>query len=107
MASISTDAKGNRRVLFTNRDGQRKTVYLGTVPKKQAETVCTKIEALNGAKIAGVAPADEVTRWTVGIGDDLYEKLAKQELVAPRQPVNLSSTLEDCSRSTSTNAGVS
>ena len=95
MASISTDAKGNRRVLFTNRDGQRKSVYLGTVPKKQAETVCTKIEALNGAKIAGVAPADEVTRWKVGIGDDLYEKLSKQELVAPRQPENLSSTVED------------
>lgn len=82
-------------VLFTNRDGQRKAVYLGAMPKKQAEVVCTKIEALNAAKVAGVAPADEVSRWTVGIGDDLHEKLAKQELVAPRQPVNLSRTLED------------
>ena len=95
MASISTDKQGNRRVLFTNRDGQRKTVYVGAMTKKEAETVCTKIEALNAAKVAGVAPADEVSRWTVSIGDELHEKLAKQELVAPRQPVNLSSTLED------------
>lgn len=84
MASVSSDRNGNRRVLFTNRDGQRKTVYLGTMPKKQADTVCTKIEALNAATITGVAPADEVTRWVADIGDDLHKKLAKVGLVEPR-----------------------
>ena len=84
MASISTDKSGNRRILFTNRDGQRKAVYLGSMPKKQAETVCTKIEALNAAKVAGVAPADEVSRWTAGIGDDLHAKLLSMGLVDPR-----------------------
>ncbi len=89
MASISTDKQGNRRVLFTNRDGQRKAVYLGAMPKKQADTIATKVHALNGAKIAGAAPADEVSRWTAtGIGDDLHEKLAKVGLVEPRGNVN-------------------
>ena len=88
MASVSTDSNGNRRILFTNRDGQRKTVYVGAMPKKQAETVCTKIEALNAAKVAGVAPADEVSRWTAGIGDDLHEKLLSIGLVEPRGNVS-------------------
>ena len=29
MASISTDAKGNRKIQFVNGDGKRKSVYLG------------------------------------------------------------------------------
>ena len=84
MASISTDSSGNRRILFTNRDGIRKTVYVGPIPKKQTDAICVKVEALNAALISGVAPADEVTRWATGIGDELQRKLANAGLLGLR-----------------------
>ncbi len=45
MASMSTDAKGNRRVLFMAADGQRRQVRLGGVPKKTANTIKARIES--------------------------------------------------------------
>ena len=34
MASISTDRKGNRRILFSGPNRKRKIIYLGGVPMK-------------------------------------------------------------------------
>ena len=56
MASISTDGKGNRRILFVDKARKRRCVRLGKVPMKSAETICSKIEALNAADTAGNSP---------------------------------------------------
>ncbi len=83
MASIGREP-GGLRILFVAPDGRRKTVRLGKVSRRQAEAVKVKVEALNAAAITGHAPDDEVSRWVVGLGDELADKLAAVGLVPKR-----------------------
>lgn len=86
MASISTDRKGNRRILFSGPNRKRKIVYLGDVPMKTARTVKTHVENLAAALLAGHAPDPETSEW-VGSRDDVtYGKLARVGLVPSREP---------------------
>ena len=86
MASISTDRKGNRRILFSGPNRKRKIIYLGGVPMKTARTVKVHVENLAAAVLGGHAPAPETSEW-VGTRDDvLYGKLAAVGLVPAREP---------------------
>ena len=49
MASVSVGKNGLTRILFTARDGKRKTLYLGKTPKKTAEAICIRVEHLANA----------------------------------------------------------
>ncbi|MCE5268281.1 MAG: hypothetical protein LLG00_10395, partial [Planctomycetaceae bacterium] len=51
MASISTDSKGLRRILFVNPDGARRQIRLGKVPMKTAATIKARIETLLAAAL--------------------------------------------------------
>ena len=46
MASISRDAGGKIRVMFTDAAKKRRAVYLGNVNKKHAETIKMRVETL-------------------------------------------------------------
>ena len=93
MASVGTDGPGRYRVTF-DRDRKRHTVRLGRVPKKLAETVRMRVEALLAALAAGL-PADvDTARWLAGVGDDLHAKLAAAGLTAPRQSERLGAFLD-------------
>lgn len=81
------------RIRFT-LDGQRKGVRLGTVPKKLAETVCSRVEELINCRLANVSCSQETARWLGGINDELHEKLSKAGLVEARQSRTLSAFLE-------------
>ena len=94
MASISNDPNGMRRILFVARDGSRKTVRVGKVPVKTAESICTKIEALNAAACSNTPIDRETAAWLAGIGDDLHAKLAAVGLVTPRQAARLGEFLD-------------
>ena len=52
MASISTDYKGLRRILFVGADGRRRPIRLGHVPVKTARTIKTHVEHLAAAALA-------------------------------------------------------
>ncbi len=95
MASVSTDGGGNRRILFTHPDGRRKTVYLGPVPKKLAEAVKLRVEALVGCLAAKLPPDLDTAAWTAGVGDDLAAKLAAVGLVAERRSETLGAFLNE------------
>ena len=84
MASISNDPNGRRRILFVGADGKRKPIRLGKVSQRHAESVKVKVEDLVSASITGHAPADETTRWLVGLDDVLHTKLARVGLTKPR-----------------------
>ncbi len=84
MASISTDAKGNRKIQFsTNR--KRRTVYVGRLKMKATEIIARKIEALIEAKLSRCPLDPEVAKWVGDISDELAGKLAAVELIAPRK----------------------
>lgn len=95
MASISTDSKGNRCVQFVAADGKRRSVRLGKVSMRQAETIRLRIEALNSAIITGQAPDGDTSAWLASRGDDLHAKLSAVGLATPRQSGRLGAFLTD------------
>lgn len=70
---------------------ERKSIWLGKMSESQALTIKSRIEYLIAAKEIGVAPDAETSRWLATMGDDLYDRLAKHELVPARITVEVPS----------------
>ncbi len=94
MASISNDPNGRRRIQFIDGQGQRKTIRLGKVSLRSAESVKVKVEDLVSSTLTGHSPADETARWLAGLDDALYAKLANVGLARPRAQVTLTGWLD-------------
>lgn len=84
MASITTSGDGLRRLQFSDASGTRRTVALGRMPVKQAETVKRHVEAIVTATVSQCSVAMETARWLEGMDDVLRDKLAKAGLVQAR-----------------------
>lgn len=87
MASLSTDAKGERFIQFKNGQGQRKTIRLGNRTQKNAEKIKGKVEALVNDAIRGKTNSPEIARWLYQVEHrepTLYDKLASAGLVPMR-----------------------
>lgn len=95
MASISTDDRGNRRILFKDKDGNRKCVRIGKPPMRNAEEICRRIEALNACKIMNSSPDADLARWVRDISDDMADKLAAVGLTDKRKKANAIPTLAE------------
>lgn len=85
MASISTHANGDRRILFTDATGKRRTIYMGKASKRQVEHLRFRVEHLNTSRITGQALNPDTAKWLADVGVDIARKLAKVGLVGPRQ----------------------
>ena len=85
MASICNDPGGRRRILFVDKNRDRKAIWLGKVSKRLAEEIKTKVESINTAAIAGHSIDGETAEWLGKIGDALHAKLAAAGLVTPRE----------------------
>lgn len=95
MASLSSDGPGRYRILFVAPDKARKTVRLGKVPKKMAESVRVRVEALVAAVTAKMPLDADTAAWVAGIGDDLAAKLAAVGLIPGRRSQTLGAFLAD------------
>lgn len=85
MASISRDANGTKRVLFTDGDGERRAVRLGDVSVKAAEDFQRRIEALLQDKELHRPHDVELATWLSRLSDRMYARLVRVELVEPRE----------------------
>ena len=85
MASISTDANGNRKIQFGDGNGQRKIVRIGKATKKDSDAILAKIEAILEAKLSCRSLAPEVAEWIGKIPDVLAKRLVAVGLIAPRE----------------------
>ena len=85
MASISTDKKGLRRILFIGPDGKRHPIRLGRVPIKTARTIKAHVENLAAAALGKHTPDPETSAWLGALDSVLYDKLAAVGLVSPRE----------------------
>jgi len=94
MASICRDPGGRRRILFVDKNGDRKAIWLGKVTQHTAEEVCRRVEALANAAVMNTAIDRDTAAWLVDVGDDLHAKLARVGLVAPRKPTAPKPTLD-------------
>lgn len=85
MASISTDKKGFRRILFVGPDGKRKPIRLGHVSMKTARTIKAYVEDLADAAFGRHAPDPATSAWVGDLESKLHSKLAAVGLVSPRE----------------------
>jgi integrase len=86
MASISTNKNGSRRLYYFNPGGERRILYLGKIPRKQAATIAAHIEAIVAAQASNSSPPLETSQWLGGVGDQLHVKLVNQGLTTARGP---------------------
>ena len=90
MASVANDPNGTRRILFVNRDNERKAIRLGKCPERTADAIRIRVEDLLNATIHGQAVSRETAAWVAGIGDKLHDRLARAGLVEPHEAANAS-----------------
>jgi integrase len=83
MASISSDDKGRRRILFVNEKGERKTIRLGKCDRKSAESICRHVESLLSSMRTGEPIKPITAAWLLGIGRKLRDRLSVVGLCAP------------------------
>ena len=81
MASVINDPNGRRRIQFVSPDGKRKTIRLGKIDRKSAESVCRHVEALLTAKISGQPVPQGAAVWLASIGEKLRQRLVRVGLV--------------------------
>lgn len=86
MASVARDKSGLCRIQYFDADGERKTIRIGRVSQRSAETVCGHIEKLVEASITGRTVENATAEWVAGLGEVLAAKLVKHGLIAPRKP---------------------
>jgi integrase len=84
MASLIKKPNGIRQVQFVDNSGKRKTVSLGQMPAKQAESVLVRIETLASALASNTPPDAVTTAWLNGVSDALHERLVRAGLAQQR-----------------------
>lgn len=93
MASLISDPNGRKRISFI-QDGKRNTIYLGQASKADANQWLAHIEHLIAASRHGGAIPAPTAAWIAERPADEHEKLARFELVAPRESFELSRWLD-------------
>jgi len=90
MAALSKDAGGTKRIMFypDGCPGKRKTIRLGRVSLKAANSFKLKVEELVNAKNMRTPIDSETARWLGELSNTMHAKLAEVELVEPRERVD-------------------
>ncbi|MCI0638482.1 MAG: site-specific integrase [Gemmataceae bacterium] len=86
MASISP-VRGYTRIMFADGDGKRRCLSLGKIPRREAEGIAGKVEALNRAATLGTALDEDTQRWLDKRPPDMRKKLVAVGLVAASPPL--------------------
>jgi len=84
MASISRDANGTKRVLFTDGDGERRSVRLGKASAKAAESFRLRVESLLAAKGLHQSLDVELSAWLRELPEQMHARLGRAGLVEAR-----------------------
>ncbi|MDG2220187.1 MAG: phage integrase SAM-like domain-containing protein [Rubripirellula sp.] len=84
MARIVTRSNGLREIRFDDKNGKSRTVFVGRMPKRDAESVGIKIDHLVSRQIMGTEPDPMVSKWVADLPGKLHSKLVKFGLSAER-----------------------
>lgn len=81
MASISKEKNGCRIIQFINVDGKRKSIRLGKISQRLADSIKLRVEHIVSAKMANHSIDMETARWIEGLESKLATRLAKADLI--------------------------
>jgi integrase len=93
MASLSrikartTDGKPGWRIQFMDGAATRRSIYLGGVPKKVAQSWVVRVEEIVACGLGGVAWDADLAAWVRDLPDAAHNKLSQAGLVEPRHPM--------------------
>jgi integrase len=74
MASISTSPNGYRRIMFYDKNKDRRTIHLGKCSQTNAERLKRRVESLLNSILLGNPIDQDDAVWLSKIGDDIREK---------------------------------
>ena len=95
MASLNKEPNGNYTVQLVGTDGKRRSLRLGKVPKKAADSIKLRIESLHACAVAGLPWDADLAAWTASVGDDMAAKLVAMKLIPARKSQALGAFLEE------------
>lgn len=85
MASISREPNGRWVAQFVDRTGRRRSIRLGRLTEREAANFRDGVDNLLAARRNGSLLDRATARWAADLPDGLANKLAKYDLVEPRQ----------------------
>jgi hypothetical protein len=94
MASISREANGRRTIQVVCPDGKRRSVRLGKVSQRHAESVKVKVEHLAAAAETRGPLDPETARWVAELDSTLADKLAAVGLIPPREKATVAGFID-------------
>ena len=94
MASLVHLKSGAYRIAIT-RGEKQKTIHLGKVNKKTADSILSNIDRIIEANAADIALDEKTARWTANIDDTLYGKIVRVGLLPERQRRTLGTYIDD------------
>lgn len=99
MARLISEARNkkaatNWRIRYEDKNGESKSIPLGRVSKKAAQTIKVFVEDLVSCSVSGLSPSQSTSAWINDVGSDLYDKLAERDLVQTRQRATLEAFIE-------------
>lgn len=95
MASIIKQPGGRKAIQSKGPAGKRRTIRLGKLAQRTAESVKTHIEQLASAAITGQVPPDGTARWLTRLDSTMADKLAKVGLIPKRGTIRLGKFLNE------------
>ena len=88
MASITKQKSGCRIIQFVEADKRRKSIRLGKVSQRQAESFKFRVEQLIAAKRSGVPVDADTSAWLTKLDDTMADRLACAGLIPSRKKKN-------------------
>ena len=84
MSSIVNRPKGHKWIQFVDQYKKRQTIRLGKSSKRDAESIAFRVDQLANATLRSLNVDRETALWLSGLGDQLYDKLARAGLCESR-----------------------
>ncbi len=84
MASVASDKNGTRRILFVAPDGPRRTIRLGKVSKRAAESIKYRVEQLLECLLLQQPMNPDLAKWVAELEPGLASKFARVGLISER-----------------------
>lgn len=75
MASLSKDKNGTKRIMFMDQAGKRRTIRLGKINVKAAESFLMRVGRFIAASSTGTPIDTQTIQWLAELPDDTYTKL--------------------------------
>lgn len=88
LATTRSRPNGVIEIRYVDANGDRRSLYPGKINKRDAETLCRRIEHIVARQITGGDPEPAVSQWLADLAErsrKLYAKLVKAGLAAPQK----------------------